>query len=186
MRKIFIKTRVTAKDTELWPRARNVQASVAYKSTRRHLHYDTLWCNSSNFAKYCVKRLIKFGSGGLKSTFERPRYLHLSTHRSATPLQVVTGAQHTSCLLPKRIQTDFFIINTHVQKIQYFSSQADSNFCKLLTEGANSRISSAYKKILVHTWDTYQLFVRHCNYSSILYSFWVIWRWMISWPWNLN
>ena len=37
VRKIFIKTRVTAKDTELWSRARNGQASVAYKSTGRHL-----------------------------------------------------------------------------------------------------------------------------------------------------
>jgi len=29
------------------------------------------------------------------------------------------------------------------------------------------------------------LLVRHCNYSSILYRFQVIWRWIISWPWNL-
>jgi len=29
------------------------------------------------------------------------------------------------------------------------------------------------------------LLVRHCNYSSILYRFRVIWRWIISWPWNL-
>jgi len=29
------------------------------------------------------------------------------------------------------------------------------------------------------------LLVRHCNYSSILYHFRVIWRWVISWPWNL-
>jgi len=33
------------------------------------------------------------------------------------------------------------------------------------------------------------LLVRHCKYvymySSILYRFWVIWRWIISWPWNL-
>ena len=36
VRKIFIKTRVTAKDTELWSRARNGQASVAHKSTGRH------------------------------------------------------------------------------------------------------------------------------------------------------
>ena len=28
--------------------------------------------------------------------------------------------------------------------------------------------------------------VRHCKYSSILYRFWVIWRWIISWPWNLG
>jgi len=26
---------------------------------------------------------------------------------------------------------------------------------------------------------------RHCKYSSILYRFWVIWRCIISWPWNL-
>ena len=25
----------------------------------------------------------------------------------------------------------------------------------------------------------------HCKYSSILYRFWVIWRWIISWLWNL-
>jgi len=25
----------------------------------------------------------------------------------------------------------------------------------------------------------------HCMYSSILYHFRVIWRWIISWPWNL-
>ena len=29
------------------------------------------------------------------------------------------------------------------------------------------------------------LLVRHCNYSSVLYHFRVIWRWIISWPWNL-
>jgi len=29
------------------------------------------------------------------------------------------------------------------------------------------------------------LLVRHCNYSSILYHFRVIRRWVISWPWNL-
>ena len=28
------------------------------------------------------------------------------------------------------------------------------------------------------------LLVRHCKYSSILYRFWVIRRWIISWPWN--
>jgi len=28
------------------------------------------------------------------------------------------------------------------------------------------------------------LLVRHCNYSSILYRLRVIWRWIISWPWN--
>ena len=26
----------------------------------------------------------------------------------------------------------------------------------------------------------------HCKYSSILYRFWVIWRRIISWPWNLG
>jgi len=29
------------------------------------------------------------------------------------------------------------------------------------------------------------LLVRRCNYSSIWYHFRVIWRWIISWPWNL-
>ena len=29
------------------------------------------------------------------------------------------------------------------------------------------------------------LLVRHCRYSSTLYRFWVIWRWIILWPWNL-
>jgi len=29
------------------------------------------------------------------------------------------------------------------------------------------------------------LLVHHCNYSSILYRLRVIWRWIISWPWNL-
>ena len=29
------------------------------------------------------------------------------------------------------------------------------------------------------------LLVRYCNYSSILYRLRVIWRWIISWPWNL-
>jgi len=28
------------------------------------------------------------------------------------------------------------------------------------------------------------LLVRHCNYSYILYRLWVMWRWVISWPWN--
>ena len=28
------------------------------------------------------------------------------------------------------------------------------------------------------------LLVGHCKYSSILYHFRVIWRWIISWPWN--
>jgi len=28
------------------------------------------------------------------------------------------------------------------------------------------------------------LLVCHCNYSSILYHFRVIWHWIISWPWN--
>jgi len=28
--------------------------------------------------------------------------------------------------------------------------------------------------------------VCHCKYSSILYRFWVIWRWIISWPWNVG
>jgi len=28
--------------------------------------------------------------------------------------------------------------------------------------------------------------VGHCKYSSILYCFRVIWRWVISWPWNLG
>ena len=27
--------------------------------------------------------------------------------------------------------------------------------------------------------------VRHCNYSSILYRLRIIWRWIISWPWNM-
>ena len=30
------------------------------------------------------------------------------------------------------------------------------------------------------------LLVRHCNCSFIWYRFWVIWRWVISWPWNLG
>ena len=30
------------------------------------------------------------------------------------------------------------------------------------------------------------LLVRHCNHSCILYCFRVIWRWIISWPWNLE
>ena len=30
------------------------------------------------------------------------------------------------------------------------------------------------------------LFRRYCKYSSILYHFWVIWLWVISWPWNLG
>jgi len=29
------------------------------------------------------------------------------------------------------------------------------------------------------------ILVCHCNYSSILYHFRVIWRWIISWPWYL-
>jgi len=29
------------------------------------------------------------------------------------------------------------------------------------------------------------LLVRHCNCSSILYHFRVIWRWITPWPWNL-
>jgi len=28
--------------------------------------------------------------------------------------------------------------------------------------------------------------VGYCKYSSILYHFWVIWHWVISWPWNLG
>ena len=76
--------------------------------------------------------------------------MHVSTHRSAPPLQVVTGAQHTSCLSPKRIQTDFVSLIRMFRKYSS-SSQADSNFYKLLTEAANSRILSAYEKILVHT-----------------------------------
>ena len=28
--------------------------------------------------------------------------------------------------------------------------------------------------------------VCHCNYSSILYRFWVIWCWIILWPWNVG
>jgi len=28
------------------------------------------------------------------------------------------------------------------------------------------------------------LLVHHCNYNSILYCLRVIWRWIISWPWN--
>jgi len=28
------------------------------------------------------------------------------------------------------------------------------------------------------------LLVHRCNYSSILYRLRVIWRWIISWPWN--
>jgi len=28
------------------------------------------------------------------------------------------------------------------------------------------------------------LLVRHCNYSCILYRLRVIWRWIMSWPWN--
>jgi len=35
-------------------------------------------------------------------------------------------------------------------------------------------------------WTIYNfLSVCHCKYSSILYRFWVIWRWIISWLWNL-
>ena len=30
------------------------------------------------------------------------------------------------------------------------------------------------------------LFVGYCKYSSILYNFRVIWRWIISWIWNLG
>ena len=31
----------------------------------------------------------------------------------------------------------------------------------------------------------YRFAIVSCNYSSILYRFRVIWRWIISWPWNL-
>jgi len=34
-------------------------------------------------------------------------------------------------------------------------------------------------------WDDF-LLVRYCKYSSILYRFWVIWRWILPWPWNLG
>jgi len=27
---------------------------------------------------------------------------------------------------------------------------------------------------------------RHCNHSTFWYRFWVIWRWIILWPWNLG
>jgi len=30
------------------------------------------------------------------------------------------------------------------------------------------------------------LLVGHCKYSSIFYHFWIIWCWIISWPWNLG
>ena len=30
------------------------------------------------------------------------------------------------------------------------------------------------------------LLVRYCKYSSIVYRFWVIWRRIMSWPWNLG
>ena len=30
------------------------------------------------------------------------------------------------------------------------------------------------------------LLVRYCKYSFVLYRFWVIWRWILSWPWNLG
>jgi len=30
------------------------------------------------------------------------------------------------------------------------------------------------------------LLVHHCKYSSVLYRFWGIWSWIISWPWNLG
>jgi len=30
------------------------------------------------------------------------------------------------------------------------------------------------------------LLVRHCKYSSSWYLFWAIWRWIISWPWNMQ
>jgi len=30
------------------------------------------------------------------------------------------------------------------------------------------------------------LLVRHCNYSFILYRLRVIWRWILSWPWNVG
>ena len=32
----------------------------------------------------------------------------------------------------------------------------------------------------------YQLYVRNYKYSSTWYRFWVTWRWMILWPWNLG
>ena len=67
------------------------------------------------------------------------KYPDICTYRPIVALRhyrYSTGAQHTSCLLPKRIQTDFLSLIRMSRKYNS-SSQADSNFCKLLTEGAN-------------------------------------------------
>ena len=59
VRKIFIKTRVTAKDTELLSGAINGQASVAYKSTGRHLEDGPIYfrqkCSAAApLLHYCI------------------------------------------------------------------------------------------------------------------------------------
>jgi len=48
------------------------------------------------------------------------------------------------------------------------------------------RASAAKINYYYRLWRLYDfLLVRHCNYSSILYYLWVIWRRIISWPWKL-
>jgi len=44
--------------------------------------------------------------------------------------------------------------------------------------------SLKWRRSIDHIYDF--LLVRYCKYSSILYRFSVIWRWIISWPWNVG
>jgi len=41
-----------------------------------------------------------------------------------------------------------------------------------------------WRRSIDHIYDF--LLVRHCKHSPTLYHFWVIWRWIILWPWNLD
>jgi len=65
--------------------------------------------------------------------------------------------------------------------------------CSMLNNGVplNSVlgvIQGHWMSSIVTSWQiTYDILsVRRCNHSSNLYGFWVIWYWIISWPWNLG
>jgi len=76
-----------------------------------------------------------------------PRYLRLFTHGNATSVVLYTEAHATSLLGPiRRLKHDFLVLITVSSKSSLFSKIL-SNFTRSLIEGANNKISSAYKAI---------------------------------------
>jgi len=82
-----------------------------------------------------------------------PKYLNVLLHDNYLPLQVVIQLQWTLNLGPIRIQDDFLTLMFMSIRSSSFSHTPRSNWSDD-TEGAKSKISSAYKRILTQVYRT--------------------------------